>query len=113
MLTVLTQKPPFPVILLRLADAEDTIDRWKPFSSLAVPASSAATPVRRSPHLVGSQSRSTISPEATCQSASKFDPRLGKSRLRMPNDSRSVLCTTASAKGRVRGEGIFCLSQET
>jgi hypothetical protein len=41
--------------LISLADAENTIDRWKPFSSLAVPGSSAATPVRRSPHLVGSQ----------------------------------------------------------
>jgi hypothetical protein len=39
-----------------------------------------------------------------------------KTRVRMPSKldpARSVLCTTASAKGPVRGEGIFCLSQET
>jgi hypothetical protein len=34
--------------LFRLADAENTIDRWKPFSSLAAPASSAAIPAKRS-----------------------------------------------------------------
>jgi hypothetical protein len=64
MLTVLTQTLAFPGIVC-LADAENTIDQWEPFSSLAVPGLSAARPVRRSPHLVGSQSRSTISPEAT------------------------------------------------
>jgi hypothetical protein len=57
-LTVLTQKPAFPLII-SLAAAENATNRWKPFSSLAAPASSAATPAKRSPRTASYRSHLT------------------------------------------------------
>jgi hypothetical protein len=61
MLTVLTQPSRG---LFSLADAENAIDRWKPFWSLAAPASSAATPAKRSPRTASYRSHLTIDREA-------------------------------------------------